>query len=57
MEKFGGAFDDFSLTDILGFENESDLFNKQAKVSKQASRHVQSILSRLHSGSTSILVD
>ena len=35
MEKFiGGSFEmEMSLSDILGFENESDLFNKQAKVS------------------------
>lgn len=31
MEKFVGTFE-MSLADILGFENESDLFNKQAKV-------------------------
>ena len=35
MEKFiGGSYEmEMSLADILGFENESDLFNKQAKVS------------------------
>ena len=35
MEKFvGGNYEmEMSLSDILGFENESDLFNKQAKVS------------------------
>lgn len=32
MEKFVGSFEMMSLADILGFENESDLFNKQAKV-------------------------
>ena len=31
MEKFVGTLE-MSLADILGFENESDLFNKQAKV-------------------------
>ena len=44
MEKFG-AFDDFSLSDIMGFENESDLFNKQAKVSKLARELIEFLLS------------
>ncbi len=30
---FGGSEFEMSLADILGFENESDLFNRQPKVS------------------------
>lgn len=34
MDRFMGGSDfDLSLADILGFENESDLFNRQPKVS------------------------
>ena len=39
MEKFVGTMD-MSLADILGFENESDLFNKQAKVCLKAFTHL-----------------
>lgn len=39
MEKFVGALE-MSLADILGFENESDLFNKQAKVCVLAFTHL-----------------
>lgn len=36
MDKFMGGSDfELSLADILGFENESDLFNRQPKVSNQ----------------------
>lgn len=34
MDRFMGGSDfELSLADILGFENESDMFNKKAKVS------------------------
>ena len=38
MKAFMGGSDfELSLADILGFENESDLFNRQPKVSIQMS--------------------
>jgi hypothetical protein len=37
MDKLLGGGEFGSLADILGFENESDLFNRKAKVSSHCS--------------------